>query len=204
MNVFDIQHQYRVVNAGRFIERYDVPCEGSRSRVTGQIIIVIKDYVNAPTVDSFSISFANTKYNLLPNNEVNYQAWFGGVALVILPAALAVVLPFMKETDLGIHVDDFITEPMGKLEVNLNFSAVPSAFNIYIRPIFEIRATQPLIQGGLRVEGVRKDIAYVRDSEDFSVERPADPGGMAQSRGVGETDGLENIPAKVKIEDVNE
>lgn len=180
MRTIDFPRQYRVVAggaapAGTYIMRCLIPCIGAVSRVTGQLILTCKDYVNQPTIDQLDIQFGQNVFNLMAN-----QLQIPGVNMDTYAGVAVAPNISLKETDLGIEIDDFITAPGGQLVLTVNFSVVPDPFMFYIRPRLRVSpfVFNPKPDGGRQEVSAAK--AYSMPYEPF----PAEPA-MGMTHDVG-------------------
>lgn len=138
MRTIDFPRQYRVVAggaapAGTYIMSCLIPCIGQISRVTGQLILTCKDYTNQPTIDQLDLQFGSNVFNLMAN-----QLQIPGVNMDTYAGVAVAPNVSLKETDVGIEIDDFITAPGGRLVLTVNFSVVPDPFMFYIRPRLKV------------------------------------------------------------------
>lgn len=130
MRILDFPHQQRIVGPTTYIEQWRIPCDGTKSEVSGQIIIVAKDYTNQPTVSVLDIAFLNTIYNLLPNATINFAATVGGLAVTPVTS--------LKDTDVGTPIHGVITRGGELVTITVTVTVVPDPFMLYIRPMIKV------------------------------------------------------------------
>jgi hypothetical protein len=190
MYIIDCPHHRGIAVPTTYTESYQIPCEGARARVVGQILVINKDYTNIPTISAFDLRFANTLYHIIAGPTLGFAATAGGLGVVVAPS--------FRDTDVGIEIDDFITEPSGLLTLSITFSAVPAAFNCYVRPRLRVMGVQP-ISGNLDSQKTRIDKPY--SAGDMNEIDPVIQDLPGRDK-IGTMIGLENLNFKVIKQDL--